>query len=132
MLNFFLGEHEVQFLKKGAIFFNKFNYINCYFFRKKTSFLSIHLHTNLAINLCILNLIFVNVGCENSFFYLSICWHDRYTYINASYLSPKNYMKRSLMKWIWIFSFVVIVLIHYWQNASFDEFGTMCLFKKYA
>ena len=80
------------------------------FFRKENSFLSIHLHTNLAINLCILNLIFVNVGCENSFFYLSICWHDRYTYINASYLSPKNYMKRSLMKWIQFFPLLLLVV----------------------
>ena len=33
------------------------------------------------------NLIFVNVGCEDSFLYLSICWlYDRYT----SYLSPET------------------------------------------
>ena len=76
-------------LKKG---FDSFlPHLGCLFRQKVIKYMNIFLEYKWFPDRCDkplhFNLIFVNVGCEDSFLYLSICWlYDRYT----SYLSPET------------------------------------------
>ena len=66
-------------------------HLGCLFRQKVIKYMNIFLEYKWFPDRCDkplhFNLIFVNVGCEDSFLYLSICWlYDRYT----SYLSPET------------------------------------------